>query len=75
QEKVMHSDIICRELSLRDEDVREEIKLQIPTALFREKHLYHKSDIRAAFILILSSPSLLEHFNSVDDARNLRELG
>ncbi|KAJ7580159.1 hypothetical protein C8J56DRAFT_276505 [Mycena floridula] len=61
--KALYSDVVFRGLRLADKHVRAEVKYQIPTALFREGTLY-KQDLRATFVLIPSSPSLLDYFES-----------
>ncbi|KAJ7580148.1 hypothetical protein C8J56DRAFT_962341 [Mycena floridula] len=63
REKAIYSDIVFRGLSLREKHVRAEVKFQIPTSVFRERYLYG-NDIRASFVLIPSSPSLLDYFDS-----------
>ncbi|KAJ7600247.1 hypothetical protein C8J56DRAFT_813027 [Mycena floridula] len=61
-EQAIYSQIVFRGLRLKDKDVHTEIQFQLPTEVFRD--YVSRGDLRASFVLIPSSPSLMDHFHS-----------
>ncbi|KAJ7632960.1 hypothetical protein FB45DRAFT_519412 [Roridomyces roridus] len=59
-EKPLFSDIVFRGLRLSDKHALAEVKFQLPTTRFSAPNLT-KSDLRATFFLLPTSPSLIDH--------------
>ncbi|KAJ3507415.1 hypothetical protein NLJ89_g6320 [Agrocybe chaxingu] len=58
-EELIYSDRILRGLRLKDKDIHATIRYQIPTEIFKQENLTNY-DLRASFILIPNTPSLLD---------------
>ncbi|KAJ7505989.1 hypothetical protein B0H11DRAFT_326911 [Mycena galericulata] len=65
-EKPRFSDIVFRGLRLSDTDIHTNITFQIPTRIFQDTPANRatKQDLRATFVLIPRSPSLLDYYKS-----------
>jgi hypothetical protein len=63
-EKVLFSDIVFSNLSMEDAQVSGVVEFELPLAPFREVNLTN-IDLRASFVLIPRSPSLLDHAKNV----------
>lgn len=59
-EKPLFSDVVFRSLRLSDKHASARVDFRLPTARFRAANLT-ESDLRATFLLIPSSPSLVDH--------------
>ncbi|KAJ7593637.1 hypothetical protein C8J56DRAFT_819786 [Mycena floridula] len=72
-EQVIYSDIVFRGLRLKDKGVQAEIKFQLSLNAFRRPYVA-LTDVRASFVLIPSTPSLMDHFqkSTVPDASSFR---
>ncbi|KAJ7587131.1 hypothetical protein C8J56DRAFT_1026641 [Mycena floridula] len=62
-EKAIYSDIVFRGLRLSDKNVHVDIQLRIGTEVFRREPMETR-DLRASFVLIPTSPSLMNHLHS-----------
>ncbi|KAJ3507413.1 hypothetical protein NLJ89_g6317 [Agrocybe chaxingu] len=59
-EELVFSDIIFRGLRHRDRNIHTSVQYQIPTKIFEQINLSNY-DLRASFILLPTTPSLLDH--------------
>ncbi|KAJ7596336.1 hypothetical protein C8J56DRAFT_1158473 [Mycena floridula] len=62
-EQVLYSDIVFRGLRLKDKEVQAAIEFQISVDAFRGTWIGW-TDVRASFVLIPSTPSLMDHFRN-----------
>ncbi|CAA7264539.1 unnamed protein product [Cyclocybe aegerita] len=58
-EELIYSDRILRGLRLKDKDIHATVQYRIPTEIFKQENLTNY-DLRASFILIPNTPSLLD---------------
>ncbi|KAJ7074120.1 hypothetical protein C8F01DRAFT_1075730 [Mycena amicta] len=59
-DRPLFSDVVFRGLRLTNKSALATVDFELPTARFKEKYLYN-ADLRATFLLIPSSPSLIDH--------------
>ncbi|KAJ7593698.1 hypothetical protein C8J56DRAFT_419815 [Mycena floridula] len=62
-EQVIYSDIVFRGLRLKDKGVQAKIQFQLSLDAFRGRYV-RPTDVRASFVLIPSTPSLMDHFRN-----------
>ncbi|KAJ7599884.1 hypothetical protein C8J56DRAFT_1037490 [Mycena floridula] len=62
-ETVLFSDIVFRDLRLKDKYKSVDVAFQVPTAMFHRPTI-NSTDLRASFVLIPSSPSPLDYLKS-----------
>ncbi|KAK7038487.1 hypothetical protein R3P38DRAFT_3262867 [Favolaschia claudopus] len=62
-EKTIFSDIVFRGVRLSDTDLHANVSFQIPTQIYHE-HPGNNYDLRASFVIIPRSPSLLDYYRN-----------
>ncbi|KAF8992166.1 hypothetical protein BDQ17DRAFT_1546592 [Cyathus striatus] len=58
-EKLLFSDIVFRDVTLKDKGVMNEVNVQVPTAIFKSSGILTSFDLRGSFALVPSGSSLL----------------
>ncbi|KAJ7575994.1 hypothetical protein C8J56DRAFT_800926, partial [Mycena floridula] len=70
RERVVYSDIVFRGLRLQDKEVHARLNFQVDLKPFRDSYVSW-TDLRASFVLIASSPSLMDHFQSYNQTSSI----
>ncbi|KAJ7588500.1 hypothetical protein C8J56DRAFT_939467, partial [Mycena floridula] len=70
RERVLYSDIVFRGLRLQDKEVHAQLNFQVDLKPFRDSYV-SCMDLRASFVIIPSSPSLMDHFQSYNQTSSI----
>ncbi|KAF8811336.1 hypothetical protein BYT27DRAFT_7161118 [Phlegmacium glaucopus] len=68
-ERAIFTETVFKGLRLKDKEIRATVKYSVPTETFKARDLNHYN-LRASFVLIPTSPSLLDNLTSYSSWRN-----
>ncbi|KAJ7619340.1 hypothetical protein FB45DRAFT_1095418 [Roridomyces roridus] len=69
EEKPIYSDIVFRDLRLADKHKSVNLTYKLPLAMFK-RYSFYRQDLRASFVLIPTSPSLMDKVSDFSSVRS-----